>query len=79
MSSEIEGLSQVEGSLIQIDDGHVKPGAKNKPCKKLSSEMISRKKTGDSLVHLGVQGPDGVTQMHSCIKEHFHIEQIVNT
>ena len=34
MCSEIEGLSQVEGGLIQIDDGHVKPGAKNKPCKK---------------------------------------------
>ena len=41
--------------------------------------IISSKKRGYSLIHLGVQGPDGVTQMHSCIKEHFHIEQIVNT
>ena len=37
MSSEIKGLSQVEGGLIQIDDGHVKPGTKHKPKRKLLS------------------------------------------
>ena len=41
--------------------------------------VISWKKDGASLVHLGVEGPNSVAQMHSCIKEHFHIEQIVNT
>ena len=37
-----------------------------------------KQKKGDSLVHLGVERPDGVTQMHSSIKQHFHIEQVVN-
>ena len=37
MSSEIKGLSQVEGGLIQIDDGHIKPRTKHKPKRELLS------------------------------------------
>ena len=32
-----------------------------------------------SLVHLRVQGPNGMAQVHAGVKQHFDIEQIVHT
>ena len=32
-----------------------------------------------SLVHLRVQGPNSMAQVHAGIKQHFDIEQIVHT
>ena len=61
MSSEIESLSQMEGSLVQIDHTHVKSGPKNKPSGKWLS--LERKMAP----HLFIWGLRDLTVWPKCI------------
>ena len=66
----------MESCLIKIQNAHVKPGPKHKP---RNGNSYLLRQVWDSLVHLRVQGPNSMAQVHAGIKQHFDIEQIVHT
>ena len=76
---EVERLAQVNRCLVQVQHAHVEPAPEQVPEHRGGHEHEhEHEQHDDLLVHLGVEGPDGVAEVHPRVEQSLGGEQLLH-